>query len=462
MSYIMGKSVFYCNTEINSDIYTAFSWHEREGALQRLTPPWEPLEVIEKNIGINIGASVKLKVKAGFISTPWHAEHVEYNKDQFFKDIQTKGPFSKWEHSHYFKTLNGKTLIIDEIEYQLPMHNISKYFAGSVIKKKLRRMFAYRQAVSKNDIETLSSYKPAPKTIVVSGATGVVGSNLIPYLQTQGHKTIRMLRNEKQLCIGDVCWNPYAETMNESFEHADVIIHLAGEPIGNANWTNKKKLSIVDSRVRSTSLLAKTISNMEKPPKLLICASAIGYYGDRGDEILTEESGTGKGFISHVCYHWEKAAKAAEEKGIRVVYLRIGVALSPQGGALERTYKPTAFGLGTVIGSGRQYLSWVSMDDVLYAITHIIENDNIKGAVNLTAPNPVRWKDYADTLAHVMDRPRFLRVPEWLIKTVYGQMGREVLLASANVQPKKLLESGFTFRYPILEDALRHQLGRTK
>lgn len=238
-----------------------------------------------------------------------------------------------WEHSHDFEENGDTTIITDTIEYKLPpLHFISKYVAGPFVRTKLSRMFAYRQNVSKkNDIEILHEYNQQPKTIVVSGATGAVGSELIPYLQTQGHKVIRMVRNEKQLCIGDVCWNPNAElTEDIFFEDVDVMIHLAGEPIGDENWTNEKKLSIVDSRVRSTSLLAKTISNMTKPPKLLICASAIGYYGDRGEEELDEESETGKDFISHVCYQWEKATKAAEDKGIRVVHLRIGVALSLQ------------------------------------------------------------------------------------------------------------------------------------
>lgn len=426
----------------------------------RLTPPWEKMEVLEKNEGIDVGATCRLNVGAGFFSIPWQAEHIEYYKDRHFKDRQASGPFSLWEHSHDFEQKGENTVIHDTVEYRLPLHPLSVPFAGGFVRKKLERMFAYRSDVSKNDIEILNEYKPEPKTIVVSGSTGVVGSALIPYLQTQGHKIVRLIRNRQQLCIGDVCWNPNAEIMEERFEHADVVIHLAGEPIGDTKWTNEKKLSIVDSRVRSTSLLAKTIANMEHPPKLLICASAIGFYGNRGDEELTEDSPTGKDFISHVCYHWEKAAKAAEERGIRVVFLRIGVALTPAGGALARLYPQFSAGLGMVLGSGRQYMSWVSLDDVLYAVTHIMENDSIFGPVNLTSPNPATWGEFADKLAEILHRPRLFRVPEWLIKAVYGQMGREVILSGAKVKPQKLLESGFRFRYPILEGALSHLLGR--
>lgn len=456
----MKNSVFTHSTEIKSDAHSAFEWHEKDGALQRLTPPWEKMELLEKDDGIEVGAKCSLNVGAGFFSIPWKAEHIEYYKDRHFKDKQASGPFSLWEHSHDFEEKEESTVIHDTVEYRLPMHWLSAPFAGGFVRKKLKKMFAYRSSVSKNDIELIKEYLPEPKTIVVSGASGVVGSALIPYLQTQGHKVIRLVRNEKQLCIGDVCWNPNAGTIESEFENADVVIHLTGEPIGDRNWSNDKKLSIVDSRVKSTSLLAKTIANMSNPPKLLICASAIGFYGDRGDEVITEDSETGKDFISHVCYHWEKAGLKAEESGVRVVYLRIGVALTPSGGALAKLMLPYKLGLGSVPGSGEQYISWVGMDDVLYAVSHIMETDSLSGPVNLTAPNPVKWIEFGDTLASVLGRPRFLKVPAWLIRGVYGQMGREVLLSGSNVLPKKLLESGFRFRYPLLGDALKHLTGR--
>jgi len=458
----MKTSSFSTKTVINSDICTAFRWHEKDGALMRLTPPWEKIELLEKDEGIDVGARCRLNVGTGFFSIPWQAEHIEYYKDKHFKDIQAKGPFSLWEHSHDFEETDGRTTITDTVRYRLPMHSLTAPFAGSFIRKKLQRMFAYRSNVSKNDIETIINYQSEPKNIIISGSSGAVGKALIPYLQTQGHKTTRMVRNEKQLCIGDVCWNPNAGTIDDKLGSPDVMIHLGGEPIGDSRWSNAKKLSIVDSRVRSTSLIAKTISEMENPPKLLICASAIGYYGDRGEEELNEESSAGKNFISHVCYQWEKAAEAAAKRGVRVVFLRIGVALTPTGGALERMYKPFSAGLGPVMGSGDQYVSWISMDDVLYAVTHIMETESITGPVNLTSPHPARWTEFADTLANVLNRPRFLKIPESLIKIVYGQMGEEVLLAGSKVLPAKLLESGFKFRYSILEDALRHLLGRVK
>lgn len=458
----MKSSFFTCTTKIQSDVRTAFCWHEREGALQRLTPPWEKVSLMEKDEGIEVGAKCRLNVGTGFFSIPWQAEHIEYYKDKHFKDRQNSGPFSRWEHSHDFEENNGTVTIKDTVEYRLPLHGISKFFAGGFVHNKLEKMFRYRQDVSKNDIEMICEYRPEPKTIVVSGATGVVGKALIPYLQTQGHRVIRLIRNEKQLCIGDICWNPGAENMDGMFEQADAVIHLAGEPIGSGNWSNKKKLSIVDSRTKSTGLLARSIAAMENPPKLFISASAIGYYGDRGDEELTEESPPGSNFISNVCTHWEEATKKAETGDMRIVHLRIGVALTPAGGALQRMLTPFRLGAGMVIGTGEQYMSWICMDDLLYAVTHIMETESIKGAVNLTSPEPVRMKDFSKTLASVLNRPCFLRVPEWLIKLVYGQMGEEVLLGGSKVLPKKLLESGFRFRYPLLEDTLKHLTGSSR
>jgi len=452
---------FKAVTDIKSDVHTAFEWHEREGALFRLTPPWEKIELLEKDEGIDVGAKCNINVATGFFSIPWQAEHIEYYKDKHFKDRQNKGPFALWEHSHDFEEIEEGTRITDSVDYKLPLNAVSRYVAGGFIKTKLERMFNYRRNVSKNDIEFYEEYKPEPKNIIVSGARGSVGSSLIPFLQTQGHSVKRMVRHERQLCIGDVCWNPNAGTIQEElFGNPDVVIHLAGEPIGEGRWTNEKKVEIVDSRVRSTTLIANTLAKMDNPPKLLICASAIGFYGDRGEEEIDESSENGKDFISHVCLHWERAAKPAIEKGIRVVFLRIGVALNPAGGALQKMYKPATMGLAPVFGSGKQHLSWISNDDLLYAIGHIIETESIEGAVNLTSPNSVRFGEFANTLAKVVKKPRFIKIPEFVVNMMFGQMGREVLLSGAKVAPKKLLDSGFRFRYPDLEDAVRHLLGR--
>lgn len=447
-------------TRVKAAISTVFEWHEREGALFRLSPPWENISLIRRDEGIQVGAKCDIRLKTGPVSMVWKAEHVGYEKNSFFKDRQNKGPFAKWEHSHYFTEADGETTIKDHVEYRLPLHPLSTGVAGNFVHTKLEKMFRYRENVCRNDIEFYKEYNPAPKTIVVSGSSGVVGSALIPFLQTQGHKVIRLLRDKTKLCIGDVCWNPNAGIIEDKFENADAVIHLTGEPIGEGKWTDEKKREIIDSRVRSTALLANTLAKMKNPPKTFICASAIGYYGAHGDEIITEDEKAGShDFIAKVCKKWEEAAKPALDKGIRVIFLRIGVVLTPAGGALQRMHLPFSMGLGPVFGNGKQYLSWVAMDDVLYSVGHLLEHEEIRGAVNLTSPNAVTSEQFSDTLADYMRKPRFINIPPYVIMKMYGQMGREVLLSGANVYPEKLIKSGFRFRYPDLMQAFGHLLG---
>ena len=458
----MSKAFIEHETVIRSGISTVFDWHEREGALFRLSPPWENIALVSKQGGIKAGGTCNITMKMGPLTLPWNAEHIIYEKDKFFKDIQAKGPFAQWEHSHYFTENDGFTTVKDHVDYKLPLHPLAMAVAGKFVKSKLERMFRYRENVCRNDIEFYSEYNPKPKTIVVSGSSGVLGSSLIPFLQTQGHKVIRLIRDKSKLCIGDVCWNPNAGIIEEKFENADVVIHLTGEPIGEGRWTDLKKHEIVDSRVKSTALLASTLSQMKNPPKTFICASAIGFYGNRGDAVITEKDRHGDDFISKVCSKWEQAAKPAADAGIRTVFMRIGVVLTPAGGALERMALPFSLGIGPIFGSGRQYMSYISMDDVLYATSHIIETESLSGPVNLTSPYAMTNRDFSDTLAHYFNRPRFLKIPSFALLRMYGQMGKEVLLSGANVYPEKLLSSGFRFRYPTLADTLTHELGGGK
>lgn len=454
----MKNSVYEHETSIRAAIGDVFAWHEREGALFRLSPPWEPITLISREGGILVGGTCSIQMKTGGLPLRWDAEHIEYDKGRFFKDRQAKGPFALWEHSHFFSEEGGVTRIKDHVEYRLPLYpfsSVAKWF----VRAKLDKMFRYREEVCRNDIEFNNEYKPAPKTVVVSGSSGVLGSSLIPFLQTQGHRVIRLIRDRSKLCIGDVCWNPNAGIIEESFENADVVIHLTGEPIGEGRWDDKKKAEIIDSRVKSTALIAKTVSQMKNPPKTLICASAIGYYGGRGSERITEEADCGSDFISEVCRLWEEAAQPAIDKGIRVVFMRIGVVLTPAGGALDRMVLPYKLGLGPVFGSGKQYMSFISMDDVLYATSHIMETPSLSGPVNITSPNAVTSAEFSDILAKYLKRPRFLRIPSFAVRAMFGQMGQEVLLSGANVYPEKLINSGFRFRYPTLTQTLEHQLG---
>ena len=289
---------------------------------------------------------------------------------------------------------------------------------------------------------------------IISGATGFIGSALTPILRAQGNEVMRLVRRKNSTSCCDVYWNPDKKILDSSvFTDADAIIHLSGENIAS-RWTRSKKEKIRDSRVNSTQFLSATISDLKEPPKVFIHASAIGYYGDRGNETLTEESPPGSGFLSDVCQAMEQATKPAAEKGIRTIHLRIGMVLGNKGGALAKMLRPFKLGLGGIIGSGNQYWSWISLDDLIGVISFLITEDSISGTVNVATPNPVTNKEFTEVLGHVLKRPTIFPVPAFAARLAFGEMANELLLASARVEPMKLMKSKYRFQYPTLINAL--------
>lgn len=295
--------------------------------------------------------------------------------------------------------------------------------------------------------------------ILVSGASGLIGSALIPVLRSTGNEVV-FLKRAGSGKPQDVKYDLEKNNIeSQKLEGLDAVVHLAGENIAE-HWSDAQKELIVASRVNSTELLADAIAKLESPPKVLINASAIGFYGNRGDQTVDETSAKGSGFLSDVVYAWESALQPAIDKGVRVVKLRTGVVLSDKGGALAQMLPPFRFGLGGKIGSGEQYMSWIALDDVIGAIHHVLVNENISGAVNLVAPHPIRNVEFTKTLGKVLHRPTFFSVPALGVKLFFGEMGEELLLASTKVEPKVLLQSGYPFLYPHLTQALEHVLGR--
>jgi uncharacterized protein len=296
--------------------------------------------------------------------------------------------------------------------------------------------------------------------ILVTGASGLIGTALVSSLTSHGHEVTRLVRGQPRSGEKAARWDPMAGTIDASaLEGADAAVHLAGESIAE-RWTAAKKVRIRDSRVKGTQLLCETLARLSSPPKVLVSASAIGYYGDRGEEILSEESPPGRGFLSEVCRAWEAATEPAQRQGIRVVQLRMGVVLSPAGGALAKILPPFRMGLGGVLGSGRQYMSWIALDDVVGVIQHAIVTDALQGPTNAAAPRAVTNQEFTKTLGKVLGRPTVMPLPAFAARLMFGEMADELLLASARVQPAKLVASGYTFRYPELEAALRHLLKR--
>ena len=296
--------------------------------------------------------------------------------------------------------------------------------------------------------------------ILVTGSTGFVGSALVPFLAAGGHRITRLVRATPEHRIAEVHWDPEAGVVDIArLEGLDAVVHLAGENIAAGRWTAEKKAKIRDSRVSGTRLLCDSLAGLQQPPKVMVCASAIGYYGDRGDELLTEESTSGTGFLAGVCHEWEAAAEPAVQKGIRVVHLRFGMVLSGAGGALARLLPPFKMGLGGVLGTGHQYIGWIAMDDLLGVIAHALTIEALQGPVNAVTPNPVTNQEFTRTLGRILGRFTPFAMPAVAARLTFGEIADEVLLASQRVQPTRLLATGYCFRYPDLEGALRHSLG---
>ena len=295
--------------------------------------------------------------------------------------------------------------------------------------------------------------------ILVSGSSGLVGSALRPALAAAGDEVGRLVRPGTNAGPLDVTWDPASRQIDAAqLEGFDAVVHLAGENIAAGRWNEARKEAIRRSRVDGTLLLTRALAKLSKPPATFVSASAIGYYGDRGDEILKETSDRGRGFLSAVCVAWESAAEPAEAADLRVVHLRFGVILSKDGGALARMLPPFRLGLGGPVGDGRQFMSWITLDDAVGAIRHVLDSTSIAGPVNTVSPAPLRNRDFGRTLGGVLRRPAIAPLPAFVARLAFGEMADALLLASTRVVPGVLQATGYPFRHPDLETGLRHLL----
>ncbi|MGH7539008.1 MAG: TIGR01777 family oxidoreductase [Gemmatimonadales bacterium] len=298
--------------------------------------------------------------------------------------------------------------------------------------------------------------------VVVSGSRGLIGSALVPALERGGHAVIRMVRPPGAAGPGKVLWDPAAGWVDlDSLEGTDGFVHLSGESI-LGRWTAEKKRRLRDSRVGSTSLLAESLATLKRGPRVLVCASASGFYGSRGDEPLREDSARGTGFLADLCLEWEEAAASAAHTGIRVVHVRTGLVLAPDGGLLGPMLLPFQLGLGGRIGDGRAWWSWIAIDDLVEVYRFALEHETVRGAVNAVAPAPVTNAEFARTLGKVLGRPAALPVPPFALRMIFGsEAAQEAMLTSAKLTPARLQQAGFAFRFAELEPALRHVLGKS-
>lgn len=455
----MAEELFIQRSRIMRPAADVFAWHERPGAFERLCPPWERIEVRSRHGGIRYGARAEIRSRVGPLWTNWCVEHRDCIQGERFRDVQLKGPFASWEHTHAVEPVAADACeLVDTIRYRLPGGAVGDSIAGAWVRSKLARTFRWRHAVTRADLER-EKRGGAAQRILIAGSSGLLGQALVPFLRTRGHTVVRLVRRAAT-AADEVTWNPArGEVPPAALEGVDALINLAGENVAGGRWTPARRERIMRSRVDATRTLATALGRATRNPAVLINASAIGFYGDQGDRMLTEADLPGRGFLAGVVQAWERAAEPAADAGARVACLRFGVVLSPAGGALGKMAPIFRLGLGGPIGAGRQWLSWIAVDDAVDAIDHVLHDSRCTGPLNLVAPEPVTNAAFAASLAGVLRRPALLRAPVWAVRAGFGAMGEETVLGSTRALPEALVHAGYGFRFPRLENALRHVLG---
>jgi uncharacterized protein len=446
---------FKSTVELPVSINEAFAYHEREGALQRLIPPWESVTIESSDHSIKPGSRVTLKTRVAGIPVRWVAEHRSYEPPTKFEDVALSGPFASWHHQHLFQSVaSNRTELTDQVAYELPLGSVGKLAGGSFVRKQLDAMFAYRHRVTRDDLALVERYNLDPQTIGITGASGLLGRELMSLLSLLGHRPFAGKRE------GSNANTIYTLSRPDSWDGCDTVIHLAGKSIADQRWTPKVKEQLRSSRVQPTRKLCETLAALKHPPKTLLCASAIGIYGNRGDETLNESASLGNDFLAEIGAQWEQACAPARDAGIRVVNLRFGIILSPRGGALAKMLTPAKLGFAGPMGNGKQWMSWIALDDAMGAIYHAMATPTLVDEVNVVAPHPDTNHSFAKTLGKVLMRPAILPAPAFALRLALGEMADALLLTSTRVQPHELESTGYQFRFPDLEPALRHMLGR--
>ena len=460
MSMPDGRS-YAAEIDLPVSVEDAFAYHERPGALNRLIPPWESVSIERSDRSLAPGNQVVLVTKIAGVPVRWVAEHTRYDPPNLFEDRQLSGPFAKWIHRHEFSSTGEESSRLrDSILYRLPMGPLGDFFGRNKALRTIEAMFAYRHRTTRDDLQMFADQSSDRRLrLAISGSHGLVGSRLKHLMSLLGHESHSIVRDSETQQEDIAVWAD--DDSFRKLEGIDAVVHLAGKSIADSRWTPEIKQQIRDSRVLKTRELCEKLARLEKRPEVLVCASATGYYGDRGDESLDESSASGDGFLPDVSRQWEEACQPAIDAGIRVVNARFGIILTPAGGALSKMLMPAKL-LGGSLGKGNQWWSWIAIDDALGAIHHAIMNPNVRGPMNVVAPQPITNAEFAKTLASVLDRLALFPAPAIALRLAMGEMADALLLSSARVEPKRLTDTGYRFRFTELDDTLRHYLGRNR
>lgn len=445
-------SPFPCDPAVLAD------WHFRAGALDRLLPPWQDVRVVEDSGPLVAGAETVLSVPLGPVRKQWHARIEEAIPGDRFVDVQVSGPFGAWRHEHRFEPASegepDGSRLVDEITYRMPMRPFGDLGSG-IARRDLEKLFEWRHWRTRMDLARHAECAAErPLRIVVTGSSGLVGRQLVAFLRTGGHDVRTLVRRTPDRDAGEFRWNPEAGSIDAAaFEGVDAVVHLAGAGIADQRWTDDRMREIRESRTRGTDLVARTIAGLDRKPDVLVSASAVGWYGNRTDRV-DDDSAAGDGWLAEVAVDWESAADPAREAGIRVVHPRIGIVLTPKGGALAKMLPPFRLGAGGRVGSGMQGMSWIGLDDLLGILLKAIVDDRLSGGLNATAPNPVSQLEFARTLAKVLHRPAIMPLPAAAARAAFGRMADPLLLEGVEAVPSTLEREGFRFETPTLEGCL--------
>ncbi len=458
----------------------AFQYHARPGALNRLVPPWESVEIVRSANSILPGSEVLLRASILGKRLDWLARHKLYDPPNLFSDVQVYGPFASWEHKHSIVAIGtNRCALSDQIDYQLPLGALGKLFGSGIASKKLDAMFRFRHRQTFEDLcfgNSLSNFTSfESKTVAVSGCNGLVGKSVISLLSVLGHHVIKLDRSqdvgstkavsaagavstERQI-LSTTPWDPRnGLSRPEELDGIDAVIHLAGKGIADSRWTESVRKELVASRVDATEKLASQLALLTNPPKAFVSASGVGMYGSIGDSVADESFPVAQDFLGQLASKWESASSSLEACGTRRCFGRLGIVLDPRSGALAKMLPVLQWGAGGIMGSGDQYWSWISREDAASAFIWLALNPACSGPYNFTGGAETN-RQFTQTLASLLNRPAVLPAPSFALKLALGEMADSLLLASTNASNRKLLDSGYELRCSSLKDAIAHILG---
>ncbi|PWH06297.1 TIGR01777 family protein [Brachybacterium endophyticum] len=466
-------------TELQHPVQDVLTWHERPGALVRLTPPGIARIADPEAGGLDVGRRTRVLLGPPALPGPahltWELRHAERDDvgegDEAvhrFVDQQVTGPFRAWRHEHTMSGAGaGRSVLEDHLDVELPAAtdlagSLSRGRAEWTARRSIGQMLAFRSAQLHDDLAFHARHARAPRlTVAIAGASGLIGTQLTALLRTGGHTVLRMVRG-REAGPGEIAWDPQRGLLDPAdLEGVDAVVNLAGRPI-SSRFTPRTEQEMLSSRTSTGELIARTLAGMSDGPRVLLQASAIGYYGaDRPGEQLTEDAAPGDDVLAQVCRAWEASSRPAIDAGVRVVHLRTGIVLSDGGGALLPQIPLFLAGAGGRLAARGAMISWITLDDMVRAYAHALLSDELSGPVNAVGPQPVSSAEFARTLGRVLHRPALIPTPAFGPALVLGREGaRELVRADQDVDASRLLGSGFAPEYPELEEALRHVLHR--